>query len=268
MKVAYFTEPSQVNELIEVVKAAGKRMCDASLDMVETEEKSGWGDFVTQFDLEIQSFLYKELKKLYPEVVFKAEESGFADVSVAGSAFIVDPIDGTLNFLRHRGDCAVSVAYAERGETLVGVVYDPWRNELFQAFKGHGALLNGKPIRVSSWPFTGGIVNVGNSRYRKQHWNKTKDLLNLLWEHAVDIRRLGACSIDLCHVACGRSELYSELMVMPWDYAAGALIVEEAGGMCSRLNGDPLGLAEGGSLVAGNPAAYQEFMDISATYDF
>ena len=98
MKVAYFTEPSQVNELIEVVKAAGKRMCDASLDMLEIEEKSGWGDFVTQFDIQIQSFLYQELKRLYPEVVFKGEEGGFDDVSVAGPAFIVDPIDGTLNF--------------------------------------------------------------------------------------------------------------------------------------------------------------------------
>lgn len=254
--------------LKDMVRQAGRIMFEAPRARIESHEKSGWGDFVTQYDVKVQTWLAAAVADRFPNAAFKGEEAGLDRTALAGDVFIADPIDGTLNFIRGREQSAVSVAFCRDGELHAGAVYDPWRDELFSAVKGGGAYLNDRPIHVSDWPFDGGLITMGTASYYKEISDCNHELLNFIWEHAVDIRRTGTASLDLCYVACGRTDLYCELRLMPWDYAAGTLIVQEAGGCSTQVNGRPVNLERGGSLLAGNPLAYDEFRRLAADSRF
>lgn len=263
-----FETLESLEPLKKIVREAARIMLDAPVKAIEGHEKSGWGDFVTDQDVEVQEVLQRELANSYPDIGFIAEEAGMADGSLDGAVFIVDPIDGTLNFVRGRKASAISIAYAVDREVVAALVYDPWMDETYTAIKGLGAYVNGSPIRVSSWPFTGGLATYGSAIYYKDLREKNHEMLDLVWDHAVDFRRSGAASLDLCHIAAGRSDVYCELRLQPWDYAAGALIVQEAGGFCTQVNGQPVKLHEGGSVLAGGAAAWREFADLARHTSF
>lgn len=262
-------DPVDVLEpLKDMVRRAGRMMLEAPLARIESHEKSGWGDFVTQYDVKIQAWLMDAVAKRFPGAAFKGEEAGLDRTALDGDVFIADPIDGTLNFIRGREQSAVSVAFCRDSELCAGAVYDPWRDELFSAVRGGGAYLNDRPIHVSDWPFDGGLITMGTASYYKEISGCNHELLNFIWEHAVDIRRTGTASLDMCYVACGRTDLYCELRLMPWDYAAGTLIVQEAGGCSTQVNGRPVNLEQGASLLAGNPRAYEEFRRLAEGRSF
>ena len=164
----------------------------------------------------------------------------------------MDPIDGTTNFVRDLRQSAISVALARDGAVEYGVVYDLYKDELFSARRGGGAFLNGSPIHVSTRPLSKGVFGMGTAIYKREYLEPTMRLTEQLFRRSCDFRRLGSAALDLCNVACGRTEVFFEYSLCPWDYAAGSLLVCEAGGRICTLEGKPLPIVERSSAWASN----------------
>lgn len=235
------TGEALLKEIIEITHLCGEIMLSATDIQRRIHQKEGKGNFVTDYDSKVQAVLKEKLLKLVPGAVFFGEEDDAdkADVS-KGYAFIVDPIDGTTNFTKGLDMSCISVALAKDGYPVIGVVYNPYKNETFYAEKGKGAYLNGKPIHVSDKTLEEGLVFFGTAPYNPEYAEKSFRLLYRYFEKTQDVRRSGSAAIDLCSVACGRAELYFEMLLNPWDFAAGSLIVEEAGGNVTDMEGKPL----------------------------
>ena len=174
--------------------------------------------------------------------------------STSGAFFIVDPIDGTTNFIRDYHASSISVALVVDGAAEFGVVYNPYLDEMFTARRGYGAFCNGKRLHVSSEPIENALVVFGTSPYREDLSEKSFKLAYAYFKRAADVRRSGSAALDLCAVAAGRADLFFELSLSPWDYAAGALVVEEAGGVVSDPDGGKLVYDHPCSVVARNKA--------------
>ena len=217
----------QPEALIAIAKEAGammRRSHDAAI-----HEKEGHYNFVTDTDVAVQAYLKSALLTLCPGARFYAEEQENEPLTDAPT-FVVDPIDGTINYMRLRHMSAVSIGYLEGRQPVMAVVYNPYANELFYARKGRGAFLNGQPIRVSDLPYNMALVELGTSPYDAELAKQTMAAAGRFLSECGDLRRSGSAAIDLCGVACGRADIFFELRLRPWDVAAGALIVEEAGG--------------------------------------
>ena len=169
-----------------------------------------------------------------------------------GKYFIVDPIDGTTNFIKDYHVSCISVGLLEDGEVKIGVIYNPYLDEMFWAVKGKGAYCNGRRIHVSEQPLGNGLILFGASPYYKELHKKSFEMAYELFSPALDIRRSGSAALDLCSIAAGRAELYFELKLSPWDYAAGSLIVEEAGGIVTTVEGEKLSFDRPCSVMAKN----------------
>lgn len=225
----------QPEALIAIVKEAGammRRSHDAAI-----HEKEGHYNFVTDADVAVQAYLKSALLTLCPGARFYAEEQENEPLTDAPT-FVVDPIDGTINYMRLRHMSAVSIGYLEGRQPVMAVVYNPYANELFYARKGRGAFLNGQPIRVSNLPYNMALVELGTSPYDAELAKQTMAAAGRFLSECGDLRRSGSAAIDLCGVACGRADIFFELRLRPWDVAAGALIVEEAGGRFISLGHD------------------------------
>ena len=241
-----------LEELTSIVRGAGEIVRSAHDVAAATHEKTSAADLVTEYDLAVESYLKEHLLKWIPGAVFYGEEEAENTDPTKGWAFIVDPIDGTTNFVRGIRQSAISVGVTRDGVLQYGVVYDPAKEELFSARRGGGAFLNGVPIRVSNKPLSQGIFLVGTALYHRKYLEPTISLTRQLWERSCDFRRLGSAALDMCYVACGRAEAFFEYSLSPWDYAAGAMILEEAGGFSCTLEGEPLHLGSRGSVWAAN----------------
>lgn len=234
-------------------------MLNAGQDKGGISVKSSPKDFVTGCDLAIQDMLQAELKRLMPEAEFIGEENHLTNSRNDGYRFIVDPIDGTTNFIWDYKHSAVSIALANREVIVTGLVYNPFLDELFWAEIGNGAFMNGERIMASQRRLNEGLVIFGTSPYDRNRAAETFALAQHLYENAMDVRRTGSAALDLCYIACGRCDLYYEMMLSPWDYAAASLIVNEAGGIVSTLKKERLQYNSKTSVIAGNPLAYEEF---------
>ena len=241
-----------MKDICALVKECRKVMLEADREKMAIDIKSGVADLVTEYDKNIQAKLEDGLKKILPEAKFIGEEGSSDRLSDEGYEFVVDPIDGTTNFIKDFHVSAISVALLKGKEAVAGVVYNPYLDEMFCAIKGQGAFLNGKKISVSNQPLDKALVLFGSSPYNKELFPKTMEILTEYFHKALDIRRCGSAALDLCYVACGRAELYFELIVSPWDFAAGKLIVEEAGGVVTSLEGEPLSFESKTSILAKN----------------
>ena len=235
-----------LEQIISIVRKAGEIVCSADNISAKTHEKGGAADLVTAYDVAVEEFLKRELTALLPEALFYGEESEKNGDPTKGWVFIVDPIDGTTNFVRHLSQSAISVALAKDGVMEYGVVLDPFRNELFSAKRGGGAYLNGKPIRVSDRPLDKGIFGMGTAIYNREFDEKTMSVTAQLFARSCDFRRMGAAALDLCYTAAGRYDAFFEFSLAPWDFAAGSLIVTEAGGSICTMEGNPLPIARCG----------------------
>ena len=225
----------QPEALIAIAKEAGammRRSHDAAI-----HEKEGHYNFVTDADVAVQAYLKSALLTLCPGARFYAEEQENEPLTDAPT-FVVDPIDGTINYMRLRHMSAVSIGYLEGRQPVMAVVYNPYANELFYARKGRGAFLNGQPIRVSDLPYDMVLVELGTSPYDAELAKQTMAAAGRFLSECGDLRRSGSAARDLCGVACGRADIFCELRLRPWDVAAGALIVEEAGGRFISLGHD------------------------------
>lgn len=230
-----------LTEIIEIVHECGRIMLEATDIRRKIHQKEGKGNFVTEYDSRVQAALKEKLLTLLPEAVFFGEEDDAdkADIS-EGYSFIVDPIDGTSNFTRGYRMSSISVALAKDGYPVMGVVYNPYLQETFSAERGKGAYLNGEPIHTSDRILEQSLVLFGTSPYSEVLSRRSFEVAYRYFSKAEDLRRSGSAAIDLCSLACGRADFYFELLLSPWDYAAGALIVEEAGGIVSDLEGNPV----------------------------
>ena len=187
-----------------------------------------------------------------PDAHFIGEEGSSQMFSPVGAFFIVDPIDGTTNFIRDYHVSCISVGLVVDGAAELGVVYNPYLDEMFTAQRGCGAFCNGNRLHVSSEPLENAIVIFGTSPYREDLSEKSFKLAYAYFKRAVDVRRSGSAALDLCAVAAGRADLFFELSLSPWDYAAGALIVKESGGLVSDINDRELAYDRQCSVVARN----------------
>ena len=159
---------------------------------------------------------------------------------MAEELFIIDPIDGTMNFVHHLNHSAISVAYTCRGVLEAAAVYNPYVDEMFTAVRGEGAFLNGRRLHVETLPLEDTLICFGSAPYNTALTKPSFALAELAYRTGLDIRRQGTASLDLCTVAAGRAGAYFELSLSLWDYAAGALIVSEAGGVVTKIDGSPV----------------------------
>lgn len=228
---------------------------DADRSQVKVGEKAGHANFVTTYDRKVQQELKKRLLAIVPAAVFVGEEEDIHASIKSGTAFIVDPIDGTTNFIKDYHSSCISVGMTVDGVQQAGIVYNPYLEELFTAERGRGAYLNGSRIHVSTEPLENGIVIFGTAPYYEELSKKGFEMAYDYFTRSLDVRRSGSAAIDLCNVACGRAELFFELTLSPWDHAAGGLIVEEAGGKVTTVEGTPVTLDAPCSVKATNGIA-------------
>ena len=247
--------------ILSAEREAGELLLQART--ILAEEKSCHRDVVTAYDRKVQDLLVQRFRAFLPEACFLCEESPVHDDLMAEHLFIIDPIDGTMNFLKHLNHSAISVAYRSRGKLIASAVFNPFVGELFSAIRGEGAFLNGQAIHTDPAPMSDTVICCGTAPYWPELGDETFRLMRVLFDNCLDIRRQGTASLDLCSVAAGRAGAYFELNLSPWDYAAGELIVEEAGGVCTAFDGSllPYDGSKSG-LLAGGPLVYQQFREL------
>lgn len=240
-----------IDAIQQVMRECGQLMLQADRTQAGTQTKCGRSnDLVTRYDKAVQEILRDKLLQLVPQAHFVGEEEAVHESIATGDAFIVDPIDGTTNFVHDYKNSAISVAMTHDGKQEIGVVYNPYLDEMFYAQRGCGAFCNGMPIHVSDRPLTQGLTLFGSAAYYHELTDESFRLLRKCFDRSQDIRRSGSAALDLCTIAAGRAELYFELLLQPWDYAAGSLIVTEAGGQCTRVDGSAIDLTKGCSILA------------------
>ncbi len=241
-----------VTDICRVVKECGNTLLTADRSHMGIDTKEGAANFVTEYDTRVQKQLFEALGKILPQARFVGEEGEKAEVDLNGWCFIVDPIDGTTNFIKDYHMSCISVGLLLDGKPEIAVVCNPYLDELYWARRGMGAYCNGERIRVSDQPLEKGLVLFGTAPYSRELGEAS---FRMAWEYyckALDVRRSGSAVLDLCAVAAGRAELFFELRLQPWDYAAGALLVEEAGGKITTVEGTPITFHKPCSILAGN----------------
>ena len=248
-------------QVVEAVRQAGALLTAPSA--VQTIVPKSRTDFVTNVDLNVQNTLRGQLEQLAPAVQFLGEEGEKTAIDPRSPFWILDPVDGTTNLIHQFGHSAVSLALAEGGQVYFGVVYQPYTGECFTARRGKGAFLNDCPIRVSKAAhLADSLLSTGTVPGRRDLADQAFYQMRTLYDRCQDIRRTGCASLDLCWVACGRLEGYVELALQPWDYAAGLLLVEEAGGQVTTPGGAPLSLLEGSGVLASNGLLHPCLIDL------
>ena len=246
-----------VNVMVKAARAAGNVLLRGmhKLDAINVVEKDRM-DFASEMDEEAEKAAIKELRRAHPDYAILGEEGGAQ--GKGHSVFVIDPLDGTSNYLRGFPHWCVSIALVEGGEVQHGVIFDPLRNELFTASRGSGAVLNDKRIRVSERKDLGGaVLATGFPPRERERTPAHLECVRELLREAEDIRRTGSAALDLAYVACGRLDGYFEGNIRPWDIAAGVLLVREAGGRVSDFKGAQTGPLDargihGRQLLAGN----------------
>ena len=237
-----------MDKVIEIVREASSKML---VDHFDIEQKGGVENIVTSSDIAVQHCLTEKLSELLPGSGFIAEEEDFRS-EAAEYTWIIDPIDGTANYSRGIADCCIAVALARRGELQLAVVYSPARGELYSAELGKGAFCNGKRIHVSDRTYKNGLLCTAMSTYRKDLAKTCSDIIYDIYMEANDTRRWGSAEVELCLLAAGYVELYFEMRLQPWDYAAGTLILREAGGRIAGFDGKEPSLTRQSLVVAAN----------------
>ena len=250
-----------LEKLEQIIMEAGAVIRSARDAAQSVEEKTSPRDLVTKYDRQVQEFLREKLSALLPEAGFMGEEDPKEqDFSQYEWLFIVDPIDGTTNFIQGFHNSCVSVGLMHRGEMEYGVVYNPYDGELYSARRGEGAFLNGSPIRTEDRPLERSLLIFGSALYYRELVGPTLQIFNAAFPRVQDIRRFGSAALDLCYLAAGKAGAFYECRLCPWDYAAGALIAGEAGCRVSQLSGRALAYDRKCSVLAGSPQAYEALL--------
>ena len=216
-------------------------------------DTKGRSDFVTQVDYSVQSFLCGKLAEWYPQIQVLGEEGQKQALDWQKPVWILDPVDGTSNLIHNYRRSCVALGLWDGMELVFGCVYNPFADEIFTAIRGKGAFLNNATIHVSPVDsYEHSLIVFGTTPYTKSRSEEVFERARRIFCHCEDIRRSGSAEIDLCDVACGRLEGFFEMDLKPWDFAAGAVILEEAGGSIKNVKGCPIRPWEHGDIVATN----------------
>ncbi|CAH0532850.1 Inositol-1-monophosphatase [Vibrio stylophorae] len=243
-----------LNIAIRAARKAGNFIAKSAEnpDNIDSTSK-GSNDFVTNVDKQAEEIIIETLLHSYPNHCIIAEESGNKTGSDKDYQWIIDPLDGTRNFMNGLPHYAVSIALRIKGRTEIAVVYDPIRNEVFTATRGGGAQLNSQRIRATQpRDLQGTILATGFPFRAKQHAESYIKIVGSLFTECADFRRSGSAALDLCYLAAGRVDGFFELGLKPWDMAAGELIAKEAGAICTDFAGGNNQMASG-NIVAASP---------------
>ena len=245
---------------LRAARAAGEMIVKAAdnLDVVRIDEKRR-NDFVTDVDRISEQSIIQNISKAYPHHRFRGEETGKSGDPNSEFEWIIDPLDGTTNFIRGIPHVAVSIACLSKGYLEHGVVLEPFKREEFTASRGNGAFLNGRRIRVSGRRSREGALYGTGIPFNSPSFDHMSGYLKTIREFAKNsagIRRMGVASLDLAYVAAGRLDVFWEMYLHPWDIAAGALIVSEAGGMVSDFQGGEKYLSTG-HILASTPKLFK-----------
>ncbi|MBQ7463968.1 MAG: inositol monophosphatase [Lachnospiraceae bacterium] len=230
-----------IDDIIRITKAAGNIMVEAKRPGIM--EKAGHANFCTETDEKIQQYLIQALSEVLPEASFLGEEDGqdvFTSKMSSGYCFVIDPIDGTSNFIFSYRPSVVSVALLKDGMPYMAVIFNPYDDMLFSAVKGQGAYMNGERIECSDTPLSDSLAVFGTAPYYTELQERTFEIAKNLLPLCVDLRRSGTAAWDMCCVAMGQCNLYFELKIQLWDYAAAALVASEAGCTVTDDKGNPL----------------------------
>lgn len=238
----------QLDLIEQIIREASALMVRSGFSI---KKKGSAENIVTTSDLAVQDYLTSRLSALLPGSGFLCEEEDISDLGHE-YVWIIDPIDGTANYARGSENCCISVALVRHFQPVLGIVYSPWRAELYSAQRGRGAFCNGSPIHVSDRPFEDGMLYTAMSTYRKEFAGACRDIIYDLFMECNDFRRLGSAAVELCRMAAGKAELYFEMRLMPWDYAAAGLILEEAGGCIAGFDGSAPSLQKPSLVAAAN----------------
>jgi myo-inositol-1(or 4)-monophosphatase len=251
-----------LDQIADVVLEAGKLIYPLPAEL-EIKSKEGSSNFVTKYDSMVQEFLIRRLSGLIPEASFVGEEDNRSASSVAsGYTFIIDPIDGTTNFICNFMASAICVGLALDGIMEIGVVYNPFRDELFKGYRGGGSFLNGKPLQISSDTLESSTLCIDTAPYNPELRDEIFRKIRLLSEHCMDIRDIGSAALSICYVACGRSSGYLSARLCVWDYAAASVILTEAGGAISGEDGQDLNFATHVPVIAGSTGSLKEILTL------
>jgi myo-inositol-1(or 4)-monophosphatase len=260
-----------LNTAVKAARKAGAIINRASLDIDRVRiSRKDRNDFVTEVDEACERVIIETLTQAYPSHGFLGEESGLTGVSAASKAseyvWVIDPLDGTTNFIHGMPVYCVSIGLLHKGQVTQAVVYDPSRDELFVASKGKGAFLNDRRIRVSKQDrLEGALVGTGFPFKRQAQIDLYLSMFKEISEKASGLRRPGAAAIDLAYVAAGRYDAFFEMGLMPWDAAAGSLLITEAGGFVGNFKGESDYLfAE--NILAGTPKVFAQMVGVLSGY--
>ncbi|EKF18905.1 inositol monophosphatase family protein [Nitratireductor pacificus] len=250
-----------INVMVQTAMKAGRSL---SRDFGEVQNLQvslkGPGDYVSQADRKAEEIIYNELSRARPGYSFLMEEGGSVEGDDPQHRWIVDPLDGTTNFLHGIPVFAISIALERQGQLVAGVIYNPAMDELYTAERGGGAFLNDRRLRVAARSkLSDAVIGTGIPHLgRGHHGNALLDLRNVMGETA-GIRRLGSAALDLAYVAAGRMDGFWEDTLAPWDMAAGIVMVREAGGFVTDRDGGGK-IFETGKVVAGNEAIHRSLL--------
>jgi myo-inositol-1(or 4)-monophosphatase len=240
-----------LNLILEKVIEITKESAKFTKGDFTTTEKGSHVNFVTSADIAVQKFLEEKLVELLPNSAFFGEENT-KSLNKSEYLWIVDPIDGTVNFSRGISETAISVGLVHNDKPILGVIYMPYKNELYHAISGGGAFLNGEKIKVSDRDFKNSLFCTAFSLYNKDYAEMCIDILRDVYHNSVDMRRSGSCAIDISLLARGSCELFFEFRVFPWDLCAGIVILREAGGIITDLSGTDIKLDRASPVIAAN----------------
>jgi myo-inositol-1(or 4)-monophosphatase len=244
------------------IKEAGKRIKATFEQQLTIQTKSSRTDLVTNVDREIEQFFIENIRQAFPRHRVLGEE-GFGDrlTALEGVVWIIDPIDGTMNFIHQQRNFAVSVGIYEDGIGMLGYVYDVVHDELYYAHKGSGAFLNGTPLSLlSPASISESIVSI-NATWVTKNERIDANVLAPLVKDARGTRSYGSAALEMAYVASGRLDAYITMRLSPWDFAAGLVIVNEVGGIVTNLYGEPLDLLGQNSVLVAKPGLHEEILN-------
>ena len=251
----------EIQNIIKIVEDAAGIL--SQRDLIGDISVKGPADFVTEADKDIQQFIQAELLVQYPDIQFLGEEDSQKEVDFYGKMWVLDPVDGTTNLIHDYRSSAISLALFEAGKPVFGIIYQPYTKELFWAQKGKGAFLGTERISVSeAGSLSESIVNVGTSPYKKELADENFELIKKVFCKSQDIRRSGSAALDLAWIACGRSDAFFERNLKLWDFAAGWIIIEEAGGKIADFNGMEIRPVIAADIVTGTPKVCEELLTL------
>jgi myo-inositol-1(or 4)-monophosphatase len=245
----------------QLVKEAGERIKKSFSNVLNIETKSHANDLVTNMDREIEQYFIHKLKGHFPEHRVLGEEGvGSNPKELSGVVWIIDPIDGTMNFVHQQRNFAISIGIYEDGVGKIGLIYDVVHDELYHAKKGEGAFLNDKQLSpLSDVKVEEAVIGL-NSTWVTQNRRIDRNILSPLVKAVRGTRSYGSAAIEMAYVAAGRLDSYITLRLSPWDFAAGIILVEEVGGVCTTLKGEKLNLLGENSVFIANGSFHEKVL--------